>query len=94
MTEYELMIILDAVKTQEQKEAVIGQVAEVLEKSGGKVKDSQVWLEKHKFPFKIKRVVEGTYYLIRCEGTSTLVDKAKQLLKLNDAVVRHLFVKV
>ena len=61
---YELVVIVDAKLTNEMKEAVRKEVTDTINKRGGKVINSQVWLEKHKLTFQIKKCNEGTYYLI------------------------------
>ena len=52
---YELVVIVDAKLTNESKETVRKEVADLVNKHGGKVINSQVWLEKHKFTFEIKK---------------------------------------
>ena len=52
---YELVVIVDAKLTNEVKEAVRKEVTDAINKHGGKVINSQVWLEKHKLTFQIKK---------------------------------------
>ncbi len=94
MSKYDLMVIVDGQKTQEQKEAVFKQASEAVTKTGGKIINNQVWLEKHKFHFKIKHCLEGTYYLVKFEAPTSSIEKAKQILRLNDDILRYLFIKV
>ncbi len=55
VTKYELVVIVDAKLTNETKEVVRKEVADTINKHGGKVINSQVWLEKHKLTFLIKK---------------------------------------
>jgi len=91
---YELVVIVDAKLTNEEKEAVRKEVADAVTKHGGKVINSQVWLEKHKLTFQIKKCSEGTYYVINFEGEGEIVDKMKPTLKLNERILRFEFIKV
>lgn len=87
---YELMIIVNAKMTQEEKESVFKQVIEIVGKSGAKITSNQVFLERHKMSFKIKKTNEGTYYLVNFTGKSSAILEIKQLLKLNEKVLRYI----
>ncbi len=91
---YELVVIVDAKLTNESKETVRKEVTDLVNKHGGKVINSQIWLEKHKFTFEIEKCTEGTYYIVNFEGGSDVVNKMKPLLKLNEKILRFVFIKV
>lgn len=90
---YELVVIVDAKLTNETKETVRKDVADAITKNGGKVINSQVWLEKHKMTFEIKKCDEGTYYIINFEGVNDTIEKVKPGLKLNEKILRFAFIK-
>ena len=91
---YELVVIVDAKLTNESKETVRKEVTDLVNKFDGKVINSQVWLEKHKFTFEIEKCTEGTYYIINFEGESDVVNKMKPLLKLNENILRYAFIRI
>ena len=91
---YELVVIVDAKLTNEVKESIRKEVADAINKRGGKVINSQVWLEKHKLTFQIKKCDEGTYYVINFEGTSEIISKIRPTLKLNEKILRFDFIRV
>ena len=91
---YELVLIVDEKLTSASKEAVRKEILDQLKKLGGKVINSQVWLEKQKFTFQIKKCDEGTYYLINFEAESDVVAKMESSLRLNEKVLRSIFVQV
>ncbi|MCK5178271.1 MAG: 30S ribosomal protein S6 [Candidatus Omnitrophica bacterium] len=91
---YELVVIVDAKSTNEAKEVIRKEVTDVINKCGGKVINSQVWLEKHKLTFQIKKCSEGTYYVINFEGQSDIISKIRPILKLNEKILRFDFIKV
>ena len=68
LSKYELVLIVDAKSTSDSKEAIRKEAADLINKHGGKVINSQVWLEKHKMTFQIKKCDEGTYFLINFEN--------------------------
>jgi len=88
MKKYELVVILDAHLTQDEKEKIIKKTADGIVKGNGKVINSQVWLEKHKFTFKIRRRTEGTYYLVNFESEQASVAKIRQILSMNEDILR------
>jgi len=91
---YELVVIVDAKLADDVKETIRKEVADVINKCGGKVINSQVWLEKHKLTFSIKKCSEGTYYLINFEGPSEVVGKVRPLLRLNEKILRFDIIKL
>ena len=93
MNKYEIMIIVKAQLAADGREAVCKQVSDSIAKNGGKVVNSQLWLDKHRFASMIKKSSEGAYYLIKFENPSTSVDKIKQAARLNEDILRFAITK-
>ena len=93
MNKYELMVIVDAQKSQTEKDEVFKQTTDAINKGGGKIINSQVWLDKHRMAFNIKKKSEGTYYQVNFESLSTNLAKVKELLRLNEEILRYLITK-
>jgi len=55
--------------------------------------NSQLWLEKHKMSFPIKKIWEGAYYLLNLEAQSSAINKMQELLRLNEQVLRFLTIR-
>ncbi|MBP9855180.1 MAG: 30S ribosomal protein S6 [Candidatus Omnitrophica bacterium] len=91
---YELMLILDAHLSKDDKDAIIKSVNDVINKSGGKVINTQVWFEKQKFTFEIKKKSEGTYYLINFAAEKPAIAKIRAYLRLNEKILRSLILEV
>lgn len=85
---YELMVIVDAALAKEEKDKLFKQATESVTKNNVKLVNAQVWLEKHKFPFFIKKRAEGTYYLINFEGKSDVIAPIREALRLNENILR------
>lgn len=94
MRKYELVVIVDAKLSNEEKEDIRREAAEIVNKGGGKVINSQVWLDKHKFAFRIKKRHEGTYYLIKFESRGSALDPIRSALKLNERILRFVTTRV
>ena len=88
MRKYELMVIVDAKLTDDQKQSVFKELTDLVAKNGGKIVNSRVWLEKHKLAFKINKCTEGTYYLINFESDGSVINKIKPVLRINERVLR------
>ena len=93
MNKYELVVIVDATIPQEDKEAILKEASDAIAKCEGKVINNQVWLDKHKFTFRMKKRTEGTYYLINFEIESSVLSQLRKILRMNDNILRSLIVK-
>ncbi len=91
---YELVVIVDAKLSNEEKESIRKEITDVVNKAGAKVINSQVWLEKSRFTFRIKKRTEGTYYLINFEADGASADKIRPVLRLNERLLRFEITKV
>lgn len=89
-----MVIVVDAKLSQAEKDGIASQINAVIEKVEGKIVDSNVWLEKQKFTFPMKKALEGTYYLYNLELKGSAVTPLRDTLKLNEKVLRHLIVKI
>ena len=94
MDKYELVVIVDANLSQQEKESVGKECSEIITKSDGKILNSQVWLDKYKMSFRLKRSWEGTYYLINFESLRSGIAKMRQLFRLNEKILRFLIIRV
>ena len=90
MNKYELVVIIDAQKAQPEKEEIYKQLTDSVVKGGGKVTANQVWLDRQKFVFNIKKKTEGTYYLVNFESAASFLPKIKEFLRLNENILRYL----
>ncbi len=93
MNKYELAVVVDAALPQEQKDSIVKETAEAITKSGGKLINSQVWIEKHKFSFRLKKSWEGTYYLMNLESPSAAVLPLQKTLRVNERILRFLMTR-
>ena len=93
MNKYELMSIVNSQLTTEEKEVIYKQATDCVIKGGGKIINAQVWLDKHKLAFAIKRCTEATFYLINFESAATTMGNIRELLRLNESILRYLIIK-
>ena len=93
MNKYELMNIVNAQLTTEEKDSIYKQATDCVIKGGGKIINAQVWLDKHRLTFTIKKCTEATFYLINFEAASSALQNIRELLRLNENILRSLIVK-
>ena len=93
MNTYELVYIVDAHASQSVKDDISKQVSDAAAKAGVKIINSQLWLERHKMSFPIKKVLDGAYYLLNIEAMTVAVNKLQALLRLNEQVLRFLTIR-
>lgn len=93
MDKYELAVVIDAALPQEQKESIVKETSEAISKAGGKVINSQVWIEKHKLSFRLKKCWEATYYLVNLESPRSAILPLQKVLGVNERILRFLLMK-
>ena len=93
MNKYELMGVVNASLAQEERDTIFKDVVDAVAKNGGKVINNQVWLDKHRITFNLKKCPQVTYYLVNFESVPSNVVKMRQTLKLNEKVLRFLLLK-
>lgn len=94
MQKYELMVIVDSRLGNEEKEKIFKEATDTLVKCGGRVINSQLWLDKHRMTFSISKAKEGSYYLVSYEADGTVNAKLKAALRINERILRHAIAKV
>lgn len=92
MNKYELVVVVDGMLGQEDKESILREATEGVSKGEGKIINSQLWLDKHKMSFPMRKSSHGTYYLINFESPAASVAKVKQNLTLNERILRFLII--
>jgi len=88
MKKYEAMFIIKPELTEEERKALFAQIAETVAKNGGKITTADIWSERRKMTFNIKKHDEGVYYLARFEMPNEGFAKLKYAFKLNESILR------
>lgn len=92
MKKYELLYILRADLDEEAKKAAIENLANLIEKNGGKVVDTKEWGLRD-FAYPIKKQKRGFYVLVKFEGTNDTLSEFSRTTKINPNVLRYLITK-
>ncbi len=94
MNKYEAMFVVKPDLTEDEKKNLFTQINEVVQKNDGKIISANVWAEKRKLTFKIKRCLEGIYYLINFNADPKKVSDIMHLYNLNENILRTLITNV
>jgi len=90
---YEVMYILHPTLEKEKIEELIQKFSSIVEKSEGKVEKINRWGRKN-FAYPIEGEKRGFYVVMNFKGTPKTATKVENSLKLSDAVLRHLLIRV
>ena len=89
MKSYELLYILSADTTDEQREAIINKFSAVVTDNGGSVEKLDKW-GMRKFAYPINFKTEGYYVLTVFKAETDVVSELSRQLRITDGVVRNL----
>lgn len=90
---YEGMFILDSNRYAREGAAVADSVNKTIEKFGGKLLVSRLW-DDRRLAYPIGQHKKGTYWLTYFSMESTHLPTLTNELRLNDTVIRNLFIKI
>ena len=92
MRHYEMMIILDPSLEEGTVQPSLEQFLTVVTGGGGSVDKVDVW-GRRRLAYEIAKKPEGVYHLIVFEASAETLDEISRVLKIDDAVLRHLATK-
>lgn len=92
MNKYELGLILSGSLNEESFNTTLKKYTDMIEQDGGKIVSlNKVGLKKFAYPINYKK--EGHYVYVEFESLSTLLNRLQGLFNIDEAVVRHLFIR-
>ena len=92
MTTYEILLMLDPEGAEAHQDELIARVRELVEKSGGAWRSHDAW-GRRRLAYEIAKKPEAIYHLVVFESSAETLDEISRVLKIDDAVLRHLAVK-
>jgi small subunit ribosomal protein S6 len=93
MRKYEVMFIVRPDVSEEDVDKVIGQMESAVTATGGTVEKVER-MGRRKLAYRVSRYREGVYVLFTLEGSGDTVKEFERRLKVSDAVVKFLTVRV
>ncbi|NLE64423.1 MAG: 30S ribosomal protein S6 [Elusimicrobia bacterium] len=94
MSKYEVIFIVDARSSDGEKAEVAKQVTDLTAKVGGQVLACDIWIDRQRMAFPLKKAWEGTYYKMDAEIPELEVARFRKELLINERILRFLIVAV
>ncbi|MBR3316977.1 MAG: 30S ribosomal protein S6 [Atopobiaceae bacterium] len=92
MKAYELLYIIDPAANDEIRAGVSARIDVAITSEGGTVDSVDSW-GKRKLAYEIDGLEEGEYILINFHANPTQIAELDRVLRINDAVKRHMVVR-
>ena len=92
MKAYELLYFVDPASTDEIRAGVMKRIEVAISENGGSIDSVEDW-GKRKLAFEIDHITEGDYILIDFHADPNQIAELDRVLRINDAVKRHMVVR-
>ena len=92
MKAYELLFFVAPTISDEDRVAVMKRIETTIAEGAGKVVNVDEW-GKRKLAYEINGLTDGDYTLVNFHADPQNVAELDRVLRINDAVVRHMIVK-
>ena len=93
MNIYENMVILNAAISDEEADAMINKIRELITNQGGEVLNVDVW-GRRKLSYEIKKQKKGLYVLLFYKAPSATIKKLEDFYKVSDAILKFMVIKL
>ncbi len=92
MKAYELLYFVDPSSDEETRAGVMKRIDVAIASEGGTVDSVEDW-GKRKLAFEVDHLTDGDYTLINFHADPTQIAELDRVLRINDAVKRHMIVR-
>jgi small subunit ribosomal protein S6 len=92
VTDYEVLIMLDPELAESRQQEVVDRIRTLVVEGGGIWESHTPW-GRRRLAYEIDHKSEGTYHLVTFAATPETLNEVSRVLKIDDAVMRHLAVK-
>jgi small subunit ribosomal protein S6 len=92
VTTYEILLMLDPEGAEAHQDELIARVRELVERSGGTWRSHDAW-GRRRLAYEIAKKPEAIYHLVVFSSSAETLDEISRVLKIDDAVLRHMAVK-
>jgi small subunit ribosomal protein S6 len=93
MNIYENIVILNAALADEEAEAAVTKIKELVADQGGEVLKVDIWGRK-KLAYEIKKQKKGLYILLLYKTPAATIKKLEEFYKVSDAVLKYSILKL
>jgi small subunit ribosomal protein S6 len=89
VNDYEILIMLDPELPEERQTEIVGRVRELTENGRGTWDGHDAW-GRRRLAYEIDHKADGAYHLVHLTCEAETLDEISRVLKIDDAVMRHL----
>lgn len=93
MKKYELMLILNTSISEEDRNASLEELRNLLKQNEVKIEKEDVWWDK-KLAYKINKSDRGFYILMSLEMNGKLIKELSKTMNLDKNIIRYMFAKI
>ncbi len=93
MNVYENIVILNSALSDEEAEAAVTKIKELIAGQGGEVLKVNIWGRK-KLAYEIKKQKKGLYVLLFYKTPPASIKKIEEFYKVFDAVLKYVIIKL
>ncbi len=72
-------------------EAVVEDIKNLIVSNGGEIVEDEIWDKRRKLAYEIDHETEAMYYRIVVKMDSSVVNKVRDLFRINDRILRFVF---
>jgi small subunit ribosomal protein S6 len=94
MKKYEAMFIIKPDLSEDERKNLFQQISDAVAKNNGNISSANIWSEKRKLLFPLKKCREGVYYLMNFNLEPAAITKIRHAYNLNENILRALIIKV
>jgi len=92
VTDYEILLMLDAELPDERQNEIVTRAREAIERDGGRFDAHEPW-GRRRLAYEIGHKGEGAYHLLTFAAEPATLAEISRVLKITDGVMRHLAVR-
>ena len=92
MKAYELLYFVDPAASEEMRAGAMKRIEVAITANGGTIDSVEDW-GKRKLAFEVDKLTEGDYTLINFHADPEDIAELDRVLRINDAVKRHMIVR-
>ena len=93
MQNYESMVIMKSTLTEEEGNAALGKIKEMIEKIGGTVLQSENW-GKRRLAYEVQGEKKGMYLLFRFRADGKVISPLEHQYRLDETILKFITVRL
>ena len=93
MHNYESIVIVRSTLSEEEINAVLAKIREMIEKAGGTVLQAEGW-GKRRLAYEVQREKKGAYLLFRFKAEGKLIAQLEHQYRLDETILKFITVKL